>query len=124
MDDYLITYDLKSGSPSPYKPFLTAAEVEGLLYVWEGATYVNRLTNTTVWGKFASADAANEAFKKALAAASKKVGYDIVLEKRVTTVMGSSSVISDKRKKPEAKWTGKTTLETSRLHQMNDPFFG
>lgn len=36
MPDYLITYDLKSGSPDPHKPFLTAAEKEGLLYVWKG----------------------------------------------------------------------------------------
>lgn len=124
MDDFLITYDLENGSPSPYKPFLTAAEAEGLLYVWKGTTYVNRLTNTTVWGRFADADAANDAFKRALDAASRKVGYTIDLEKRVTTSMGSSSVISDKRKKPEAKWTGKTNFETSRLHQLNDPFFG
>jgi hypothetical protein len=31
MANYIITYDLKSGSPDPHKPFLTAAEKEGLL---------------------------------------------------------------------------------------------
>lgn len=124
MDDYLITYDLENGSPSPYKPFLSAAETEGLLYVWKGSTYVNRLTNTTVWGRFVNADAANDAFEKALAAASRKVGYTINQEKRVTTMMIAATVLSDKRKKPEAKWTGSNAFETSRLHQLNDPFFG
>ena len=28
-----------------------------------------------------------------------------------------------RRKVPEARWTGRTDFETSRFHQVNDPFF-
>lgn len=123
MTDCVITYDLKSGSPDPHKIFLTSAEREGLLYVWKGASYVSRLPNTTVWGIFSSTEEADQAFDRALSVASKKVGYPIVLEKRCTTEMESPLVMSDRRKKPETKWTGGTSFDTSRLHQLNDPFF-
>ena len=123
MPDIVITYDLERGTPSPYGAFITAAAREGLLYVWKGATYVNRLPNTTVWGVFSDRDAANAAFDRALASASKTVGYTIKLEKRMTVEEKNTLVSSDKRKKPESKWTGTTSFETSRLHQVNDPFF-
>lgn len=123
MADYLITYDLKSGSPDAHKPFLTAAEKEGLLYVWKGADYVNRLPNTTLWGLFDSREAANKAFDRALAAAGKVVGYAVKLEKRITTKMTDTLVTSDKRKEPDPRWTGRSSFETSRRHQVNDPFF-
>jgi hypothetical protein len=123
MPDYLITYDLADGSPDPHKPFLTAAAAEGLLYVWKGANYVNRLPNTTVWGVFATKEAADNAFDRALATAAKAVGHSVTMEKRCTTGMDNTSVTSDRRKKPEARWTGRTSFETSRLHQLNDPFF-
>ena len=84
MTDYLITYDLESGSPDPHKPFLNAAQNEGLLYVWKGSTYVNRLPNTTIWGQFSSAESANEAFNRALKAAGISVDYSITIEKRCT----------------------------------------
>jgi len=121
--DFLITYDLKSGSPDAHKPFLTAAEKEGLLYVWKGSDYVNRLPNTTLWGLFESKEAANKAFDRALAAAGRTVGYTVTLEKRATSEMGSSAVNSDKRKAPDPRWTGKAAFETSRRHQVNDPYF-
>jgi len=121
--DFLITYDLKSGSPDAHKPFLTAAEKEGLLYVWRGADYVNRLPNTTLWGPFECKEAANKAFDRALAAAGKTVGYAVKLEKRATSEMAHTVVTSDKRKKPNPRWTGSTSFETSRRHQVNDPFF-
>lgn len=123
MTDYLITYDLKSRTPDAHKPFLTAAERQGLLYVWVGQRYVSRLPNTTVWGVFPSAEDANQAFDKALDAASAAVGYTVTLEKRCVTAMSDSSVKSDRRKEPESKWSGRTNFETSRLHQVNDPFF-
>lgn len=123
MPDYLITYDLKETDPKPHKPLLTAAEKEGLLYVWQGASFVNRLPNTTLWGTFSTATAANEAFERALVEAAKVVGRTITLEKRATTQMGDTSVKSDVRKKPLAKWTGRNSFETCRLHQLNDPDF-
>jgi hypothetical protein len=123
MADYLITYDIKADSPDPHKPFLTTAEKEGLLYVWKGTSFVNRLPNTTVWGVFASKEKANEAFDRAKEAASAKIGKAVTLEKRCTTEMSDTLVTSDRRKKPEPKWTGKTSFETSRLHQRNDPYF-
>lgn len=121
--DVLITYDIENGRPDPHKPFLTAAEKEGLLFVWKGATHVNRLPNTTLWGVFDTTEAANEAFDRALKKTSQSVGYALKLEKRITTAMRSTFVNSDVRKKPEPRWTGSTSFETSRLHQVNDPFF-
>jgi hypothetical protein len=119
MSDYAISYDLSVG----HKAFLTAAEKEGLLYVWKGATYVNRLPNTTIWGLFTSGTEANNAFDRALSKASTAIGQKIKMEKRLTTAMSSSFVNSDRRKEPEARWTGNTSFETSRLHQVNDPYF-
>ncbi len=123
MTSFLITYDLQDQHPDPHKPFLTAAEKEGLLYVWKGVTYVNRLPNTTVWGIFETAEQADLAFERALTAAGKTLGNKINLEKRATTAMESTLVRSDKRKEPEDKWKGASNFETSRLHQLNDPFF-
>lgn len=121
MPDIVIMYDLQKGDPSPHGAFMAAAR-EGLLYVWKGATYVNRLLNTTVWGVFSDREAANNAFDKALAAAEKTVGYTIKLEKRMTIEEANTLVNSDKRKVPESKWTGTTAFESLRL-QLNDPFF-
>lgn len=123
MTDYLISYDLNTDRGSPHKEFLTQAETEGLLYVWKGATYVNRLPNTTLWGQFTSPAEADAAFDRARAKTEKKVGYVVVVEKRATTAFKDSLVKSDVRKKPEKKWTGATAFETSRLHQLHDPFF-
>lgn len=123
MTDYVISYDLKAANPSPYKVFLDAAQREGLLYVWKGLNYVNRLPNTTIWGVFSTREEANEAFDRALAAASAKMGYKVSLLRRATTAFSDCVVNSDIRKKPEPQWTGPTLFETSRLHQLNDPFF-
>ncbi len=123
MTDFLITYDLQDQKPDPHKPFLTAAQKQGLLYVWKGATYVNRLPDSTVWGEFDTIEDANSAFQKALTAVGNDLGNKVNLEKRVTTAMRSINVLSDKRKEPEPKWTGTSSFETSRLHQVNDPFF-
>jgi hypothetical protein len=84
---------------------------------------VSRLPNTTVWGVFNNLAEANTAFEKALAATTVTVSHPIKLEKRATIQASATQVLSDKRKKPEAKWTGKSSYETSDLHQINDPFF-
>lgn len=118
-----MTYDIKDGIPDPHKPFLTAAEQEGLLYVWQGATFVNRLPQSTVWGIFNRIVDANAAFDRALTRTGRVVGYTPTMEKRATITMDASNVVSDERKTPEARWTGPTAFETSRLHQVNDPFF-
>jgi len=123
MSDYLVTYDLADGSPDPHKPFLTAAETEGLLYVWQGQSYVSRLPDTTVWGVFRTTSDAIAAFDRAIEKAERKVGYSIKLEKRCTVKVDDTTVKSDRRKKPEARWTGASSFETSRLHQLNDPYF-
>lgn len=122
MTDYLISYDLKSEG-SPHKEFLTQAETEGLLYVWKGQSYVNRLPNTTVWGVFDSRAEAIKAFDRALTKTATKLGHSVTMEKRATTAFEDGSVASDRRKTPISKWTGSTQFETSRLHQLNDPFF-
>ncbi|MCJ2096330.1 hypothetical protein MKK67_28075 [Methylobacterium sp. J-072] len=123
MPDIMISYDLKTGSPVPYGPFMEAAEKEGLLYVWKGAKFVSRLPNTTVWGVFTDCPTANAAFDRALVAAGKVVGYKITLEKRMTVSYEGAESSSNKRKEPVPKWTGTTAFQTSRLHQKNDPFF-
>ena len=102
---------------------MTAAERAGLLYVTAGASFVSRLPNTTVWGVFTSAQAANDAFDRALDVTSRQVGYKVVLEKRCTITKAGLLIKSDRRKRPELTWTGDTAFETSRLHQRNDPFF-
>lgn len=122
MPQYLISYDLRSSSPSPHKPFLDAAEKEDLLYVYK-ATTLNRLPNTTVWGVFASKDAARAAFDRALTAAGDKLGKAIVLEKRVITLLSDFYIRSDVSKAPVKQWLGSSDLETCRKHQLNDPDF-
>lgn len=123
MADFLISYDLKAGNPSPHRAFLDAAETEGLLYVWKGATYVNRLPNTNVWGVFDSREEANHAFSRALSTASAVMGYKVVLLKRATTEFSNALVTSNIRKIPEEEYIGATAFETSRLHQLNDSYF-
>ena len=123
MGSYIITYDLRSGNPSPYRPFIEEAEKQGLLYVWKGKNKVHRLPNTTLWGRFDGVVAARSAFERALRAASRRVGYAINDEKRVIVRASEVWVKSDIAKAPEPKWTGSTAFRTSRLHQDNDPFF-
>ncbi|WP_331285133.1 MULTISPECIES: hypothetical protein [Methylobacteriaceae] len=123
MDDFVITYDLKNGDPPPYGPFIEEAEREGLLYVWRGANQVHRLPNTTVWGRFEDIAAARSAFDKALRRTSRRLGYAINLEKRMTVQADDISVRSDVAKAPVAKWIGSSKFETARLHQLNDPDF-
>lgn len=121
--EFLITYDLKAGNPSPYKAFLIAAEREGLLYVWRGASFVNRLPNTTIWGVFESKDSANEAFDRALATASATIGYKVQMTRRATTKFVDAYVNTDIRREPNPELEGASVFETSRLHQLKDPLF-
>ena len=121
MPQFLITYDLKSTTPDPHKPFLSAAEKQGLLYVWKSPNYVNRLPNTTVWGVFKDKDAAKAAFNAAIAAAANKT--TITVEKVFIARFDGTYCDSDVYKQPEAKWTGTTDFETCRQHQLNDPVF-
>lgn len=123
MPQYLVTYDLEDDSPSPYGEFLVAAKAEGLLYVYKAGAELNRLPNTTLWGNFADKDAVRAAFERALLAAKRKLGYEIVLQKRVITAIRDAYFRSDVRKAPERRWTGSSDFETCRLHQENDPFF-
>jgi hypothetical protein len=123
MTDFAISYDLKAGNPSPHKAFLDAAESEGLLYVWKGQSYVNRLPNTTIWGVFDNREEANAAFSRALATATAVLGYKVTMTKRLTCEFTNGIVNSDVRKVPDPAYTGVTSFETSRLHQLNDPFF-
>lgn len=123
MADHLVSYDFKVGASSQYKDFVECAEIEGLLYVFHGSSKLFRLTNTTLWGVFSSADAAKTAFDRALAGAEKRVGRKIVLEKRFITLVSGWSIKSDKNKTPESQWTKSTEFETCRAHQKNDPFF-
>ena len=123
MDSYVITYDLKDGNPSPYRPFIEEAEKQGLLYVWRGRNKVHRLPNTTVWGRFADVGEARSAFAGAIRAASRRVGYTIDVEKRMIVRSSDAWVHSDVAKAPVPKLTVKSAFETARLHQRNDPFF-
>lgn len=123
MSNYLISYDLQSGHVSPHKPFLTAAAKEGLIYVLQSANFINRLPNTTLWGVFARRQAAVDAFNRAKTAAEIAIRREIVVEKRLVSLLDDWLVSSDLKKTPDPRWTGATTFETSRLHQMNDPFF-
>jgi len=122
MAEYLITYDFKVTVTSQYRTFSLCAEPQGLLYVYK-ADDLFRLPNTTIWGEFVSKEAARTAFDNAQAAAEKKLGVKMTLEKRVVTRMSDFFVRSDKRKAPERQWTKASDLETCRAHQLNDPFF-
>ncbi|GJE36321.1 hypothetical protein [Methylobacterium persicinum] len=123
MDSYVITYDLKEGDPSPYRPFIEEAEKQGLLYVWTGKSKVVRLPNTTLWGRFEDVDAVRSAFDNAAREASRRVGFTIDVEKRMIILEADAWVKSNVAKPPVARWTGKTGFQTARLHQINDPFF-
>jgi len=124
MSDYLVTYDLADGSPDPHKPFLTAAETEGLLYVWQGQSYVSRLPDNDGVGSLS--DKRQMRSRRSTEQSRKlSVKWDI----RSNWKSGARSKLtilplkSDRRKKPEARWTGASSFETSRLHQLNDPYF-
>jgi hypothetical protein len=124
MGMYLITYDVDAA----HKAILTAAEGQGLLYVFFGddnkaVRHLSRLPNTTLWGEFSTKSAAKEAFDVAIANAAIASGLTINVEKRIIAAFETYSVRSDRRKKPDKQWTGTTAFETCRLHQLNDPFF-
>jgi hypothetical protein len=123
MPEYLVSYDLKATTPDPHKPFLDAAEPEGLLYVFQGTTDVFRLPNTTLWGVFGTIDAAKSAFDRAKATAEKKIGKSVTVEKRIITRLEDWSIKSDKRKAADPKLTASTKLERCRKHQLQDPYF-
>ena len=122
MPSYLITYDLAERR-SPHQTFIEEAEQADLLYVWKGSTDLWRLPNTTIWGIFPTVDKAKAAFDQALAATEKRLGGKVTVEKRVITGFRDYSVKSDRHKQPAAKWTETSDFETSRLHQLNDPYF-
>lgn len=123
MAKYLITYDLKNTNPSPYTTFLEECEKEDLLYIYEVSGELIRLPNSTIWGIFSNRKAARTAFDQALAAAEKRLGRKITLEKRAIVGIAGASFLSDKQKSPEPKWTKSTSFETCRAHQLSDPFF-
>jgi hypothetical protein len=122
MAEYLVTYDFKVGATSQYRTFVLCAEPQGLLYVYRSDDLF-RLTNTTLWGEFATKENAKTAFDNAQAAAENKLGSKIILEKRMITRISDYFVRSDKRKAPEKQWMKASDLETCRAHQLNDPFF-
>lgn len=124
MEDYLVTYDFKkSGASNQWADFIKCAEPEGLIYVYDVGDELARLTNTTLWGLFENKQAVKAAFERAQAAAEKKLGRAITLEKRVITKMTDVFVRSDEKKKPDQRWMKSTKFETCRAHQKNDPFF-
>jgi hypothetical protein len=124
MPRYLVTYDFKETNPKPHKAFILAAEKERLLYIFKaGDGKLYRLPNTTLWGDFASAQAAWDAFDRAEAAADSKLPTKIVVEKRVLTLFSEGLLGSDRSKAPEQTWTGSNDFETCRNHQLNDPYF-
>lgn len=82
-----------------------------------------RLPNTTLWGLFESAVAAQAAFDSAIAAAEKQLKKKIKVRKRVITKLANGLISSDRRKPPEDEWKRKTSFETCRAHQLNDEFF-
>ncbi|QQM29630.1 hypothetical protein JET14_15135 [Martelella lutilitoris] len=123
MADYLVTYDFKDSASKQWEEFVKCAELEGFIYVYNVGEELARLTNTTLWGEFENKTAAKAAFERAQAAAGKKIGRTITLEKRVITKMADVFVRSDKKKKPDSRWTKSTSFETCRAHQKNDPFF-
>lgn len=123
MPKYLVSYDLRKTEPAPHKQFLTSAEPEGWLYVYQTDEGVLRLPNTTLWGVFATREEARAAFARAVAAAGRELGSRIVLEKRVIAGLADCFVRSDQVKAPDRSLDASTMFERCRRHQLEDEFF-
>jgi hypothetical protein len=120
--DFLIAYDLNAAG-SPHKVFLDEAVNEGLLYVLSGSIGIDRLPNTTLWGQFANSDDCVKAFRRVAVRVATRTGRAVNVEKFIVTSMANLKFTSDVRVQPKPQWTGRTTFETSRLHQLSDPAF-
>ena len=96
MPRYIASYDLKNTTPSPYGPFIEAAEDNGWT-VWIKAAEGewNRLPNTTLIGDFDDIDAAVSALKQTRTDASKVINVDIKMPKWIVSERKASKFVSD-----------------------------
>lgn len=103
MTRFVVTYDLKNTTPSPYAAF--RAEAEKLK--WETTIkhddIIYRLPNTTLIGTFPTKDAAFAAFKAIEAATNKALSTEINVEKHFIAAYTDGSFSSDEKVKPSAK---------------------
>ncbi|TPK42290.1 MULTISPECIES: hypothetical protein [unclassified Mesorhizobium] len=98
MAKFLVTYDLKNTTPSPYVAFRDAAIKLGWA-VWQLTSDGNwyRLPNTTLIGEFPDMAAADKSFDAIKPAAEKVLGHPITLEKEFLVLYSGSLILSDQK---------------------------
>lgn len=104
MTRFVVTYDLKNTTPSPYATF--RAEAEKLK--WETTIKDNdnkiwRLPNTTLIGTFPTKDAALAAFFAIEPATNKTLNTKITVEKHFIASYTEGSFKSNEEVKPPSK---------------------
>ena len=104
MTRFIVTYDLKNTTPSPYGPFRAAAEKLGWeTTVTDTAGKIWRLPNTTLIGTFQTKTDALTAFKAIETATNKALNTKIVIEKYFYAKYTEGTVKSDEEVKPPEK---------------------
>ncbi len=96
MPKFIASYDLENTYPSPYGPFLEAAEAFGW-FPWikssSGKWY--RLPNTTLIGDFSDLEAAVAALRATRAATEDAIGTQLRIQKWIVSERLASKFESD-----------------------------
>ena len=104
MTRFVVTYDLKNTSPSPYAAF--RAEAEKLKWettIKDNSDKIWRLPNTTLIGTFPTKDAALAAFLAIEPATNKTLDTKINVEKHFIASYTAGSFGSNEEVKPPAR---------------------
>ena len=99
MPRFFVSYDIEKSTPDPHSALLELARGYGF-DVWlpmENGE-IKRLPNTTLVGSFPLVEEARSAFRRLIAATSKKVGQTVVVEKVLIVKSAGARLQSDKKK--------------------------
>lgn len=99
MPRFFVSYDIKRAMPDPHPPLLELASEYGF-DVWlpmENGE-IKRLPNTTLVGSFPLVEEARSAFRRLVAATSRKIGQTVVVEKVLIVKSAGARLQSDKKK--------------------------
>lgn len=102
MADYIAVYDLQDMNPSPYGEFIAQAEQRGWQrWIWgpKNKKWL-KLPNTTLIGEFENGEAAKAAFDQSVAATTKSLGRQVIVEKYLIAVYHSAQYNSDEKIDP------------------------
>jgi hypothetical protein len=98
MASFLLSYDLKNTTPSPYATFLAKSASLGWSAWIKGSTGVMyRMPNTTLIGSFPTMDAAEKAMNDPKLATQQAIGTAVTIEKFVIVEYVSARFNSDEK---------------------------